>query len=268
MKPLWNGSAVFGMLFFVVSFISDGQVVTKGETVSKPQLKAAITIVKPNAQTVWTIGKRAVVTWRKLGVMGSQVKIGLVPESRRLDRKTVKPVFRPAHIIVHSTENDGEHSFMVPKAIRPGRYVVIMATIDHKVRAASSGFLIFSELTPMPDMVIVYKNTSPSTYPTGEPAGWHVLVEIRNLNHPAVIGCPPTGPCFSIKLQSTTNPSQEIEYPLEAYEIAALKSTGRLEHIINISENHTILQPWRLTVDSQHQITESNESNNSIVVDH
>lgn len=135
MKPLRHCGAVFGILFLMVSFVCDGQV-------NKLAVKAAITIVKPDARTVWTIGKRAVVSWKKLGVMGSQVKIGLVPESRRLNRDTVKPVFRPAHIIVYSTDHDGEYSFTVPKTIRPGRYVVIMVTIDHKVRASSSGFRI------------------------------------------------------------------------------------------------------------------------------
>lgn len=253
------GGLVIGLLA-LLSSIANAQV---GDLVLKP----TIIITKPDAETVWTVDHRAVITWNTRGAMSKQVRIGLVPQGRVPGQKKVKPVFRPAHIISSGTPNDGEYSFTVPGVIKPGRYVVVVATSDGKVRTASSGFRILSAEERLPDLVIVYQKSSPSTYPTGEPAGWHVFVEIRNLNHPAALNCPTHDSCFCVKLQSISQPDREIEYPLESAEVTTLQEAGRVEHVINISENHTIPQPWRIEVDSRNRIDESSEANNSIFVD-
>lgn len=247
-------------LLVLLSSIANAQV---GDLVLEP----TIIVTKPDAATVWTVGHRAVITWNKRGMMAAQVRIGLVPQSRIPGQKRVKPVFRPAHIISPDTPNDGEYSFTVPGVIKPGQYVVVVATSDGKVRTASSGFPVLSSEERLPDLVIVYQSSRPSTYPTGEPAGWHVFVEIRNLNHPAALNCPAHDPCFCVKLQSISQPGWEIGYPLESAEVTTLQETGRVELVINISEKHTIPQPWRIEVDRRNRINESNETNNSIIVD-
>ncbi len=113
----------------------------------------SMTITSPDSSASWDVNTSRQIVWRVSGEMNDRVRIIILNESGAMTLA-----------VTDSTENDGEHTFLLPSTHPAGRHNVRISTIDNLVMATSEVFNIVRPddvITESPRKLRFIKITSP-----------------------------------------------------------------------------------------------------------
>lgn len=217
-----------------------------------PVIKPVIQVLKPTAASTWWVGKTVTVRWKTLSTDKAGIDIILVKGLTRL------PDLHAGNITLASGISDSGAWKGVLTGGVAGRYRICVR--KGKASGCSAAFDILAK-APQPDLICSIDRVRFSTSPEGDFMGHDIDTSVTNLNHStAAIAA---SSVIWMRIESQANPAKYFDHQLLSYEVQELHNNGSVQITWNMALDMDMPQPWKLTVDSRNNITESNEGNNT-----
>lgn len=239
-------------LVFIVFYLLAIPVLSQVMKKPLPVIKPGIQVLKPTSASTWWTGKTITVRWRTLFADKAGIDIILVKAMNRFPDPHAGSITLASGLF-----DSGSWRGTLAVALT-GRYRVCVR--KGKASGCSDTFDIMAK-APQPDLTCSIDRVRFSTSPEGDFMGHDIDTSVTNLNHStAAIAASST---IWMRIESQANPAKYFDHQLLSYEVQELHNNGSVQITWNMALDMDMPQPWKLTVDSKNNITESNEGNNT-----